>query len=142
MTNEEIRATFLGQTVSKYDGWNGSEEIILVTDVKMDVNSVALYGEQVNRNYTPFIYIHRDIVERLIIDGKYVSHQEIDHCPYDVTISILPTKQQTFERRIENLKADIKHLKQELKQAQKDYMNFLHSTITIRDIRKHNELNM
>lgn len=140
MTNEEIKAAFLGQTVSKYDGWNGSDETILVNKVKLEGNSVSLYGVRGNRNYAPCIYFHRDIVEQLILTGKYVSHQEIDHCPYDVTIQLLATEQQKFERRIEDLKADIKRLKQELKQAQKDYISFLHSTITIRDIRKHHEL--
>ena len=141
MTNEEIKTTFLGQTVSKYDGWNGSAEIILVNKVEVRDNSVVLYGERGNRNYDPRIYFHCDIVEQLIIDGKYISHQEIDHCPYDVIIEIHPSLEEQFQRRIEDIKADIKRLKQELKQAHTDYENYLVSSIRIDVMRQNYELN-
>lgn len=140
MTNEEIMATLLGQTVSKYDGWNNSAEMLTVNKVKVEGNAISLYGVRDNRNYEPCIYFHRDIVERLIITGKYISHQEIDHCPYDVIIEIHPSLEEQFQRRIDSIKSDIKRLKHELKQAQTDYQNYLVSSIRMEVIRSNNEL--
>lgn len=139
MTNEEIKATFLGQTVSMYDGWNGSREEFIVTDVYVQGMGVKLYGDMRGRNYEPCISVNRNVAEELIFTGKHMSHHELDHCPYDVTVKIIPSTEQVFQQRIDNIKADIKRLKQELKQAQTDYEHYLVSSIRIEVMRQNDE---
>ena len=137
MTAEEIKATFLGQTVRKYDGWCGSNEEFVVTDVQLRLpDVVVLMGEKGNRNYVPRISFDACCTDELVRNGRLVSREEIDHCSFEVVIDILPTPKEVMERRVESIKDDIKRLKKELKQAQVDYNNYLVSSIRIDVIRK------
>lgn len=136
MTAEEIKATFLGQTVRKYDGWGGSSEEFVVTEVQICLHDVVLIGEKENRNYIPRISFDACCADELVRNGSLVSRHEIDHCSFEVVIDILPTPKEVMERRIESLKDDIKRLKKELKQAQTDYNNYLVSSIRIDVMRK------
>lgn len=138
MANEEIKDTFLGQTVSRYDGWNGDVEVFIVTDVDVCGSVVVLQGEKENRNYIPRISFGVGIVDELVRNGRYVSKEEIDHCPFEVEIEILPTKEEAMKERIESIKSEIKCLKNKQKRAETDYKNYLVSSIRIEVIKKGN----
>lgn len=132
MTIEEIRPTFLGQTIRRYDSFSGSTTEFVITEVDMDERSVTFRGAG---KWWNIVSISTDAIDTLIRDRKLVVTSEMDHCVCTETVTILPDQDECMKSRITELEAQIKSLKAELTDARKQYEAYLVSSVRLDALR-------
>ena len=136
MTIEEIRSTFLGQTIHHHDSFSGSVTKFVITEVDIDERSVTFRGA----GKWDIVSISTDAIDTLIRDRKLVETGEMDHCVYTDTITILPDQDERMKSRITELEAQIKSLKAKLVDARKQYEAYLVSSVRLDALRASEKL--
>lgn len=128
LTEKEVKAALMGQTISEYDSWYGSEETMTVDAISMSKSFVKLKGGKTT------VSIPVNNIQELIMNGKLTLSSEINHCTVRRIYSI--NAKPDFQEKIVMKKLEIARLKKELKKLQEDYKNFLASSAQLEQTRK------